>query len=219
MALITSSVSLDETPALLEAIRARIQGQPDWDSAITRVLDPALSERAHLAVMHEPYLSYVLTGRKSVESRFSRNRIAPFNQVRDGDVLLLKSQSGPITGIAQVAQVDSYVLDPATWASIRTRFAAALCADDERFWAERSGARYATLMRLACAASIDPLQLQKRDRRPWVVLIPRPKVEVHRDQFALIPESPMERRLSESELVIRYQMHETTNPDQLQLVK
>jgi len=216
---ITTSVSLGDTPALLGAVRTRLRNRPGWDAALDRVIDPASPERAHLAVMHEPYLSYVLAGRKSVESRFSRHRVAPFGQVGLGDLLLLKSQSGPVTGVARVAHVDSYRLDPVIWASIRNRFSAALCVTDERFWVERREARYATLMRLAAALAVEPLVLEKRDRRPWVVLVPRATTEVHRDQLALVPEAPAEKRSSRTRLVTMYEAKEPDRAGQLRLLE
>jgi hypothetical protein len=178
-----------------------------------------MPERAHLAVMHEPYLSYVLAGRKSVESRFSRHRVAPFDQVGVGDLLLLKSLSGPVAGVARVAHVDSYVLDPASWASIRERFSTALCAEDDEFWADRRDARYATLMRLAGAVAIEPLALEKRDRRPWVVLVPRARAEVHRNQMPLVPDDPAETRRAQPRLVIRYEKAEQDTSAQLRLLE
>src|SRR6266540_3860586 len=56
------------------------------------VLREALArrQRVHLAVMVEPYLSYILQGRKSIESRFSKNAIAPYLQIGPDDLVLLK---------------------------------------------------------------------------------------------------------------------------------
>jgi hypothetical protein len=182
------NVTVNDRVALLRAVRARVQPDPAWEAALEHVLALDQAERAHLAVMHEPHLSHVLAGRKTVESRFSRYRVAPFGQVGAGDLLLLKSLSGPIAGLALVAEVDSYRLDPAIWASIQERFASALCVD-ERFWEDRRDACYATLIRLAAATAIQPLAIEKRDRRPWVVLAPR-SARVHQDELALLHGKP-----------------------------
>jgi hypothetical protein len=159
----------------------------------------------------------VLSGRKSIESRFSRHRVAPFGQVGIGDLLLLKSQSGPISGIATVSHVDSYVLDPATWTSIRDRFSTALCAEDDEFWTERRDARFATLMRLAFVHPIAPLPVEKRDRRPWVVLVPRTETDVNRNQLPLLPDDPA-RKEAPPRLVIRYETTRDCDPAQLRLL-
>jgi hypothetical protein len=213
------SLALDDIPTLFARLRARLVDAPEWDSVLERVLSPETPERAHLAVMHEPYLSHVLNGRKRIESRFSRHRVAPFDQVGVGDVLLLKAHSGPVTGVARVAHVDSYVLDPASLTSIRGRFSTALCAEDDGFWAERCEARYATLMLLSNAVPIEPLSLDKRDRRPWVILVPPTRAEVHRNQLSLVPDDPSKRRPTPNRIVIRYETRGHDASTQLSLLE
>jgi hypothetical protein len=132
-----------------------------WDSAPFGV---------HLGILVEPYLQFVLEGRKTIESRFSARRCAPYMRVRRGDIVLLKRSGGPVVGICQIAHVWFYRLDPQSWRDIRTEFAQALCAQDPQFWKERESASFATLMRIEHVRSITPLPWTKRDRRGWVVL-------------------------------------------------
>jgi hypothetical protein len=124
----------------------------------------------HLAVFVEPYLGYVLDGSKTVESRFSVNRCAPFGKVSQGDVLLLKRAGGPIVGIVRVRTVWSYAVNKSSWAMIREQFAKSLRAQDPEFWERRRAAAYATLMLIDQVLSLEPVQWEKRDRRGWVVL-------------------------------------------------
>jgi hypothetical protein len=124
----------------------------------------------HLAVMNEPFLSLVLEGRKTIESRFSVNRAAPYGSVEAGDVLALKAQSGPVVGLAFIEHVGLYELDARSWRELKQRFAGPLCATDRSFWDERRHARYATLMRVSDPLAIAPIVVAKRDRRGWVVL-------------------------------------------------
>jgi hypothetical protein len=179
------SFALCDIAALLETIGHPLEGDPWWHPMVDRIGPPDCPQRAHLAVLNEPYLSYIMEGRKTIESRFSRHRVAPFEQVRHRDLLLLKSQSGPIVGVAEVAQTESYVLDPPTWGFIRERFSAAICAEDPDFWAERRDARYATLMKLSHVMPIAPVEVEKSDRRAWVVLGEHSPTGVSRDQLAL----------------------------------
>jgi hypothetical protein len=127
----------------------------------------------HLAVFVEPYLAYVLDGRKTVESRFSAHRVPPFGQLQRGDVLLLKRAGGPIVGICRVGGVWFYRLEPNSWSEIRDRFGRQLCVDNDEFWQDRSHASYATLMQLEDVRALDPVEIHKRDRRGWVVLTQR----------------------------------------------
>lgn len=141
-------------------------------ASVRRQLDQAREHRAtlHLAVMRAPYLQLLLTGNKTIESRFSVNRIAPFENVSTGDVLALKQQSGPVVGLCVVEHAAFYELDPPTWRLLRDQFARPLCAEDDDFWAARERARYATLMTVVHAHWIAPVRVEKRDRRGWVRL-------------------------------------------------
>ena len=123
----------------------------------------------HLAVLVEPYLSLILEGKKTIESRFSVNRHAPFEQVEKGDIIILKKSSGPVVGICKVADAWFYRLDPATWPEIES-YAAALCMDDSLFWKEKRGASYASLMRIEGIVRVPSFDIDKLDPRGWVVL-------------------------------------------------
>ena len=140
-----------------------------WGAA----LEDALARGAglHLAVFVEPYLRYILEGRKTIESRFSIHRAPPFGQVRPGDILTLKGSAGAVVGIARISHVWTYRLSQRAWDEIRQRFGAALCLEDESaFVSARRSSRYATLMRLCDVRAIPPMSVAKRDRRGWVVI-------------------------------------------------
>lgn len=157
--------------ALVDELSVAVQGDSFWESYLKQLTSPTSASFAlHLAVLVEPYLQFILEGKKTVESRFSTRRFAPYNRVEKGDVVLLKQSSGPIVGICQVAYVWFYQLDPESWRTIRKEFAEALCAQDPSFWEEREAATFATLMRIRHVKSISPIKFTKRDRRGWVVL-------------------------------------------------
>jgi hypothetical protein len=123
----------------------------------------------HLAVCVEPFLRYILDGQKTIESRFSSMRRAPYERVKSGDVVLLKKVGGPIVGICQIATVRFYQLEENSWQEIRT-FASEICAEDSAFWKAREDASFATLMRIKNVKTIQPIRVDKKDRRGWVVL-------------------------------------------------
>ena len=126
----------------------------------------------HLAIMTQPYLDYVLEGKKTIESRFSIHRYAPYNQIMKGDTILLKEPGGPVIGLCEVADAWFYRLSSKSWKLIENEFFREICVDDPQFWRERRSATYATLIRVIRARRIIPTRFQKRDRRSWVVLIP-----------------------------------------------
>jgi len=64
--------------------------------------------KSHLVILKKPYMAAILTGRKRVESRFTRTRRAFIGRVEPGDMLFLKQSSGPVCATAQVAAVKNY---------------------------------------------------------------------------------------------------------------
>jgi hypothetical protein len=138
---------------------------------LSRAFESSSAIGIHLAVFAEPFLSLVLDGSKTVESRFSRVRCAPFELVSDGDIILLKRVGGPICGIVLARRAWFYELDKKALASIRKTYSSTICADDE-FWRRRRDACYATLIELAEPTAIPATACAKRDRRGWVPLRP-----------------------------------------------
>jgi hypothetical protein len=126
----------------------------------------------HLAVFAEPYLSFVLDGSKTVESRFSARAIAPHGRVAEGDVILLKAVGKPIVGWCRAGTVWDYELDPSSWTEIEDRFSAPLRVQDG-FWEARRAAQFATLIEVKDVNVAAPTRIDKRDRRGWVVLADR----------------------------------------------
>lgn len=161
-------IPLDREP-LLHALGRGVEDAA-WPTRLLDLLDPANSSALHVAVMREPYLGLVLDGRKTIESRFSINRICPFDAVTAGDVLALKAQSGPVVGLAAIEHAAFYELDPDTWHALRRDFAAPLCAADDAFWDQRARARYASLLRISAPIRVEPFSVDKTDRRGWVRL-------------------------------------------------
>lgn len=153
-----------------EAIQHAASHDDEWRNCLGRPGAEMPKCGIHLAVFVEPFLGYVLDGSKSVESRFSVNRCAPYGRVHRGDVLLLKRAGGGVVGIARVVTVWFYHLDEASWSMIRETFSAALRAQDPDFWEKRRNATCATLMRIDRVLAFKPIRWEKRDRRGWVVL-------------------------------------------------
>jgi hypothetical protein len=156
---------------LLEYLRAAARDDPRWSELFDELFAEDRPPSAlHLAILVEPYLRFVLDRSKTVESRFSRNGCAPFGRVQAGDVALLKRSSGPVVGVCTITGVWDYRLTSNAWSEIKQRFGSALCPQDG-FWEDRCEASFATLMTIADARILPDLDLPKRDRRGWVVLM------------------------------------------------
>lgn len=156
--------------ALLQRLTTVLSSDEFWSKYLDSFARGDRPERSlHVAVFQEPYLTWVLEGKKQVESRFSQKQVAPYGVVRTGDAVVLKQVAGPVLGICHIRSTSSYRLDPRTWKFIRAEFAELLCATGEEFWSSREGARFATLMFLEEVRSFPKIEYAKSDRRGWLV--------------------------------------------------
>ena len=152
-----------------EELLEHVESHPFWLTYLSDATRPSSRVGIHLAIFSEPFLSKVISGEKTVESRFSRNRCAPYGEIDDGDIILLKEVAGPICGLALARRIWCYDLATEPIERIRDRFGWSIGADEE-FWASRAEAAYATLIELDAPVSISPVFCEKRDRRGWVAL-------------------------------------------------
>lgn len=156
---------------LLNDLSQCLSSDAYWGAYLDELLNRrSVSPSIHVAVMIEPYLKYILDGQKTVESRFSIHRRAPYQRVNEGDIIFLKKSGGPIVGVCQADYTWFYQLDAASWDDIKTNFAKSLCANDQSFWDDRKRASYATLIRVINVREVEPISFVKRDRRGWVVV-------------------------------------------------
>jgi hypothetical protein len=156
---------------LRAALADAVRGDHFWEGYLASLREGLCSPCVvHVVVCVEPFLQDMLDGRKSMESRFSARKIAPYRHVQAGDVLLLKRSSGPIVGLCRVRDAMFYELNPGSFAYIRAEYAEALCAQDPAFWERRRSASYATLLSIDQVKLVERIAFPKRDRRGWVVL-------------------------------------------------
>lgn len=141
-----------------------------WNSYLKDVLEEKIKVRIHLAIFVEPYLKYILEGKKTIESRFSTRKIIPYKRVASGDIIILKRSGGPITGIAKVSDVWNYELDKESWRYLKKDYTDSLCAHDPNFWKMRESASFVTLMKIREVRRVPPIDIEKKDRRSWIIL-------------------------------------------------
>jgi hypothetical protein len=143
---------------------------PDWLGSWAAGVLAGLHQGTHLAVMTGHYLDRLLDGTKTIESRFTRHRIAPFERVASGDVIFFKPAGGPITAAGLAGPVQHLDLGITPLQKVAEQYGAAIAPAETSFWADRAAARYATLVTMVGVIQTQPVPIQKRDRRGWVVL-------------------------------------------------
>ncbi|MHC4573489.1 MAG: ASCH domain-containing protein [Planctomycetota bacterium] len=124
----------------------------------------------HLVILKKPYLEAILTGRKSIESRFTMTKRAYFGRALPGDKLFLKASSGPVCGRATVAAVKNFEnLTPKKIAELRKLYNHDI-GGSEAIWRSKANCRFGMLVWLKEVEPVKPVRIHKRDWRAWVVL-------------------------------------------------
>ena len=125
----------------------------------------------HLVVLKKPNLDAILTGRKKIESRFTKTKRYAFGRVLSGDKLFLKLSSGPVCATAIVAAVKNFdSLTPKQIIEIKQRYNHHIIGGDE-YWRSKSSCKYGFLVWLKDLKLIKPVRIYKKDWRAWVLLM------------------------------------------------
>jgi len=125
---------------------------------------------SHLVILKRPYLDAILTGRKTIESRFMRTSRAPFGKISPGDQLFFKITSGPVCATGRVQKVMSFDnLTPNRLQQIRRTYNDRIIAHDQ-YWTDKSNCKRGVLIWLEHIKPIEPVWIDKKDWRAWVVL-------------------------------------------------
>lgn len=150
----------------------------------------------HVAILLRPYLTAVLAGTKTIESRLTKTARPPYGAVQPGERLFFKESGGPFRATALVRDVAEFAdLTPSRVDRLRQRYEAAVGGDDAYWHGKRSSA-YAVFVGVG---QVEPLAVGPRyavqSMRAWYVLPDEasPLREWHltagaiRNRYALLP--------------------------------
>jgi hypothetical protein len=134
---------------------------------------------SHLVILKKPYLKMILDGHKRVELRLTRTRQHGFGRVLSGDRLFLKVSAGPVCATATAADVKSFEnLTPDRILALKRRYNHDIGGSDEH-WQNRIDCKFCFLVWLKDVRAIEPVRIDKKDWRAWVVL-------TEKDDFGLL---------------------------------
>lgn len=126
-------------------------------------------KKSHLGIFAEPYLTFMLEGKKTIESRFSQKRIAPFNQITKDDIVFIKKSSGNVLGYLTIKEILFFDLNITSIDSIKEKYSRELCVD-ESFWNQKRYSKYATLIIIDEIFKLEPFKINKKGMQTWIVL-------------------------------------------------
>ena len=124
----------------------------------------------HIAILRQPFFDMVLNGEKTIESRWSMNKIAPYKKVNIGDEILLKLTGQPVTATAKVQDVKYYQLTPDIVEDIRTKYGKQIGTDKFENWESTLQKKYCSLIWLEDVKTINPLKVPRSNGAGWIVL-------------------------------------------------
>lgn len=124
----------------------------------------------HLVILKKCYLDKILAGSKPVELRLLKAAFAPYDSVSIGDKLFLKQSSGPVCAVAKVSSFQQYEnLTPAGINKLKAIYNHLVFGTDE-YWQLKSDSKFAVFIWMKDIKRIDPVMIDKKDWRAWVVL-------------------------------------------------
>ncbi len=124
----------------------------------------------HVAILKQPFFDMILSGEKTIESRFSMNKIVPFNKVSIGDEIYLKQTGKQVTAKAEVDKVQYYQLTPEMADQIRKDFGKQIGIDKFEDWETTRNKRYCTLIWLKNVKKISPVEVPRSNGAGWLLL-------------------------------------------------
>lgn len=133
--------------------------------------------KKHLAIMRKSAIEAILSGVKTVETRFSKNKIAPFGVVSAGDLVYIKPPGEEIVGQFRVKKVFSFEgLTESDVEKIFTDYGQQISVgnkkEDEQYYRDKKASMVGTLIFIADSERFitSPIKVKKKDLRGWMVL-------------------------------------------------
>jgi hypothetical protein len=143
---------------------------------LRRALNKTLPD--HVGIIRGRYLRALLEGEKTIESRLSRTRRAPWGMVELGQRVVLVAPESRLAAWCVVSRVYSVSnLTPGGVDRLRAQFGALVGAPDA-YWDGRRDARYATLLWFSACEVCGVFPAYRRwpgykPMRGWHVILPR----------------------------------------------
>jgi predicted transcriptional regulator len=126
----------------------------------------------HLAIFKGDGANLILSGKKGIESRFSKRKNAPFGVISKGDLVYMKPSGKDIIGQFRVQKVIFFNgLEEKDMEDIKLKYGKEIAAD-ETYWKRKENSLYGSLIFVGESSRFltSPIKLTKKDLRGWVVL-------------------------------------------------
>ena len=123
----------------------------------------------HIVILKQPFFDMIMSGEKTIESRWSMNRCVPYGKVAGGDMLFLKETGKPVTAIARVKQVKYFRLSENEVDEIREKYGKEIGTDKFEDWESTRKKKFCTLIWLTEVTKIRPIIVPRSNGAGWVI--------------------------------------------------
>ena len=124
----------------------------------------------HIVILKKKYYDKVLSGEKSIESRWSYNKSLPYQKVNVGDELLIKQTGKDVTLIANVSKVEFYELTPEIVEQLRVRYGKQIGTDKIEDWAGTMNKKFCSLVWFDNIKQVKPLKVKRSNGAGWLIV-------------------------------------------------
>ena len=124
----------------------------------------------HIAILRQPFFDMVLSGEKTIESRWSMNKVAPYGKVSVGDEILLKETGKDVTAVATAEKVLFFKLTPEIVEEIRLHYGKQIGTDKFEDWEATLHKRYCTLIWLSNVKNVAPIKVKRSNGAGWLLM-------------------------------------------------
>ncbi len=133
--------------------------------------------KKHLAIFSPEAVKQIFSGSKTIETRFSLKRIAPFGEVNVGDLVYIKPIGKEIAGqflVKKVISVEGLGEEDLKiiWDSYGKEISFGDDKLDQLYFENKIKSNYGTIIFLTKVEQFltSPIKIEKKDHRGWVVL-------------------------------------------------
>ena len=128
-----------------------------------------MTNTKHIAILKQPFFDMVLSGEKTIESRWSMHKVAPYNKVSVGDKILLKETGKDVTATAIAKKVQYYELTPQLVEEINQKYGKEIGTSKFKDWQATLQKKYCTLIWLGDVKKVDPIKVKRSNGAGWLV--------------------------------------------------
>lgn len=120
----------------------------------------------HLAILDKKrkLLTKILTGEKTIESRWYKSKVAPWGNIKAGETIYFKESGDPVRAKAQIAEVMQFYLPQTNIPELLEKYSKEICFSNPMpeliQWCGQR--KYCILMRLKNVEPVEPFEINKK---------------------------------------------------------